>query len=77
MTNKDIDYRDTDVPVVLKDLPTSVRGFCVIGSDYLPIIVINTKMTREQQQRTYEHELHHIMSGEMHDSSYSEYGGAS
>lgn len=63
-----------EYPVVLTSLPVSVRGFCCLGSDYQPIIVINKNMTHEQQLRTYRHELHHIISGEMFDPNYKEYG---
>ena len=64
-----------NIPVVLRSLPSGCRGFCCLGSDYEPIIVINQNMTREQQRKTYQHELRHILSGEMTDPSYNEYGG--
>lgn len=62
------------VPVVLKDLPPHVRGFICLGSDYNPCIVINSRLSREQQQKTYRHELKHLENGEMDNSSYTEYG---
>ena len=65
-----------EVPVVFSNLPPHVRGFCVLGSDYEPIVVINQNMTREQQRKTYDHEMKHINSGEMFDDSYHEYGDA-
>lgn len=64
-----------EVPVVLQPLPSGCRGFCCLGSDYFPIIIINQNMTREQQCKTYRHEMKHIQSGEMFDPSYQEYGG--
>lgn len=64
-----------EVPVVLCDLPARVHGFCCLGSDYNPIIVINQNMTYEQQRKTYFHEMKHINSGEMFDLNYFEYGG--
>ena len=65
-----------DTPIVLKDLPIGVNGFCCLGSDYEPIIVINSRLSREDQLKTYRHEQEHIQSGEMFDENYHEYGGA-
>ena len=63
-----------DVPVVLLDLPPRVRGFVCLGSDYNPCIVINSRLTQEQQLKTYLHEMSHIERGEMDDDDYHEYG---
>ena len=63
----------TDVPVVLKDLPVRIHGFVCLGSDYEPIIIINSRLSREQQQKTYKHELQHIQRGEIYDTEYHEY----
>ena len=64
-----------EIPVILCKLPSGCRGFCCLGSDYEPIIVINKNLTCEQQRKTYRHELEHILSGEMTDPLYREYGG--
>ena len=66
----------TEVPIVLKDLPVDVRGFICLGSDFEPIIVINSRLSREQQLLTYRHELRHLRRGEMFNEEYHEYGGA-
>ena len=66
----------SDVPIVLKDLPPDVRGFVCLGSDYEPIIVINSRMSREQQLETYRHEQNHLKRGDMYNEDYHEYGGA-
>ena len=66
----------SDVPIVLKDLPPDVRGFICLGSDYEPIIVINSRMSREQQLETYRHEQNHLKRGDMYNEDYHEYGGA-
>jgi len=66
----------SDVPIVLKDLPPDVRGFVCLGSDYEPIIVINSRMSREQQLATYRHEKNHLKRGDMYNEDYHEYGGA-
>jgi len=63
------------VPVILKDLPTRVRGFVCLGSDFNPCIIINSRMTVEQQRKTYRHELNHITNGDMDNADYHEYGG--
>ena len=65
---------NNDVPVVLRDLPPNIRGFVCLGSDYNPCIVINSRLTVEQQRRTFDHEMRHIINGEMDDPSYNEYG---
>lgn len=63
-----------EVPVVLLDLPCTVRGFVCLGTDYNPCIVINSRMPAEQQKKTYRHEMNHIIRGDMTDLSYNEYG---
>ena len=52
----------TEIPVILMDLPTTVRGFVSLGSDYQPCIIINARLTKEQQKKTYLHELRHIQN---------------
>lgn len=61
--------------VVLMDLPTSVRGFVFLGDDGEPVIVVNSRLTREANQKTYLHELKHIENGDMYNPDYNEYGG--
>jgi len=65
-----------DNHVILQDLPTSIRGFVFEDDDGEPVIVVNSRLTREQNRRTYEHEKDHIERGEMYDKTYNEYGGA-
>lgn len=68
------DYIDLEqIPVVLLNLPTRIRGFCCLGSDYQPCIVLNARLPQEQRLRTYRHELEHIRKGEMYDAGYNEY----
>ena len=59
--------------VILQDLPTSVRGFVFQGEDGEPVIVVNSRLTREQNRKTYDHERGHIRRGEMNDPNYIEY----
>lgn len=62
------------IPVVLKDLPPRIHGFVCFGSDYNPIIVINSRLTVEQQKKTFWHEMEHILTGQIDDDNYEEYG---
>ena len=64
---------EPDVPIILRDMPTTVRGFCCLGSDYEPCIVINSRLPQEMQIETYKHERGHISRGEMFDEGYVEY----
>jgi len=66
-----------DRPAVLVDLPTSIRGFCYHDNEGESYIVLNARLTREQNLHTFDHEREHIDLGEMYDTSYLEYGGAS
>ena len=64
---------------ILIDLPTKVRGFCTFGSDGMPLIVLNSRLTHEQQRKTYIHELNHIKRGDLWNDEYDdsvEYGDA-
>ena len=62
-----------DIPIVLKDLPVHIRGFVCLGSDYEPVIIINSRLSREQQLRTYMHEMKHIQRDELINDNYHEY----
>ncbi|MBQ1790042.1 MAG: ImmA/IrrE family metallo-endopeptidase [Oscillospiraceae bacterium] len=59
--------------VILQDLPTSVRGFVFQGEDGEPVIVVNSRLTREQNRRTFRHEKKHIKLNELTDPTYNEY----
>ncbi|MBQ1792197.1 MAG: hypothetical protein II008_18620 [Oscillospiraceae bacterium] len=60
-------------PALLVNLPTSVRGFCFHDDDGEPHIVLNARLTREQNRKTYDHEREHIDRGEMFEPNYTEY----
>ena len=60
--------------VILQDLPTSVRGFVFLGDDGEPVIIVNSRLTREANRLTYRHERRHIERGELHEPTYHEYG---
>lgn len=57
----------------LVDLPTSVRGFCYHDEDGEVYIVLNARLTHEQNRKTYLHEQAHIVNGDMYNINYSEY----
>lgn len=61
------------VPTFLQDLPGTIRGFTMLGADYEPIIILNSRLSVEQQRKTYRHEMNHITSGEIDDDGYFEY----
>lgn len=64
-----------DDRAILADLPTSIRGFVYHDDDGEPVIVVNARLTREQNQKTWFHEKRHIERGELNDTTYYEYGG--
>ena len=59
----------------LADLPTSVRGFVYHDDDGEIYIVLNSRLSHEQNLSTYFHELKHISRGDLDDPNYHEYGG--
>ena len=59
--------------VILQDLPISVRGFVFSGEDGEPVIVLNSRLTREANRRTFRHEKDHIQRDELHDLTFHEY----
>ena len=58
---------------IIIDLPTKVKGFCYLDSTGTPVIALNARMTWEIQRKTYDHELLHILRGELTDITYKEY----
>jgi hypothetical protein len=58
---------DDEYPVVLADMPASIKGYvCKIGDDI--VIVINARLSHEQQQIEYIHEVEHIQTGDIYRS---------
>ena len=49
-----------EIHTVLTDMPTTIGGFVRKNADFSHTIVINAKLTRERQLKTYKHELEHI-----------------
>lgn len=63
---------DEDRPVVLANLPTTIRGFVFHDDDGEPVVVVNARLTHEQNVLTYEHEKKHIDRGDMYNMDYHE-----
>lgn len=59
----------------LADLPTSVRGFVYHDDDGEMYIVLNSRLSHEQNLSTFVHELKHIRRGDLDNTNYQEYGG--
>ena len=59
--------------VILQDLPTTVRGYCFHDDDGEAFVVLNARLTREQNIKTYDHEQDHIRRGDMYEQTYEEY----
>ena len=59
--------------VVLANLPTSIRGYCYLDSNGDPVIVLNARLTREQNRKTWTHEQQHIARGDLYETGYNEY----
>ena len=58
---------------ILMDLPTSVRGLVFHDDAGDPVIVLNARLTREQNRKTYDHEKKHVKNNELTDPNYIEY----
>ena len=53
-----------NVFVKLIELPTTVRSFVVVNKDQTYTILLNCKLSHEQNLISYEHELNHIKNGD-------------
>lgn len=60
-------------PARLMNLPTSVKGICFHDNDGEAYVILNARLTREQNRMTYDHEQEHIDRGDLWDPNYIEY----
>jgi hypothetical protein len=60
-------------PARLMNLPTSVKGICFHDNDGEAYVILNARLTREQNRTTYDHEQAHIARGDLWDQNYDEY----
>lgn len=63
-----------DQPARMADMPTSVRGFTFHDDEGEEFVVLNSRLTWEQNRQTYDHEMEHIRLKELDDPDYKEYG---
>ena len=76
LSTQEVTHMSEQRPATLVDLPTTVRGFCYHDDNGEEYVVVNARLTREQNRRTYDHEKRHIDRGDMLNEDYHEYGGA-
>ena len=53
-----------NIYVVYADMPVSVRSYVVVNADESYTIVINSRLSYEQNLVSYNHELYHILNGD-------------
>lgn len=46
------------------ELPTTIRSFVVANKDMTYTVILNSKLSREQNLLSYQHELDHILKGD-------------
>ncbi len=51
-----------DYNIILKDMPTTVKAATVTNSDGTFTIIINSKLNYEQQCKSFQHEILHIIN---------------
>ena len=61
------------IEALLMDLPTSVRGFVYHDDDGTAHIILNARLSHEQNITTYLHELRHIRRGDLDNLNFHEY----
>ena len=62
-----------NIRVVPQNLPCTVRGFVVQDDMDGYCIIVNARLSQDQQRKTVKHELDHIRNGEVGDPAYVEY----
>ena len=62
-----------DRPAKLVDLPTTVRGFCYHDDDGEEFVILNSRLTHEANQHTWDHEREHIRRGDLCNTPFREY----
>lgn len=62
-----------NVYVNLYDLPAAVRSFVVCNADQTYTIVLNSRLSREQNLISYWHEIGHIKNGDYEKQSSADF----
>lgn len=57
----------------LMNLPQGVKGFVCHDDDGEAIIVLNSRLSREQNKKTYAHERRHVLREDLDNVDYREY----
>lgn len=52
------------INVLYADMPPRIKAYTVKCSDLSYTIVLNSKLSKEQNERSYWHELSHIQNGD-------------
>lgn len=53
-----------DVNCIFVDMPTSIKAYTISNKDDSYTVVLNSKLTREQNMISYHHEMKHIENGD-------------
>lgn len=59
-----IDLTEPITNTIYCALPTTIRSYVVANNDFTYTIVLNSKLSHEQNLLSYKHELFHIMNGD-------------
>lgn len=60
-------YQSENIVVVYMNLPYSVNGFTLYNAaEGFYTIVLNSRLSYQEQIKTYEHELRHIKNGDFY-----------
>ena len=52
------------INVVYADMPTRIRSYVVANADTSYTIILNSKLSHEQNLKSYYHEIEHIKNGD-------------
>lgn len=53
-----------DINVLYADMPTTIRSYVVNNKDMSYTIILNSRLSHEQNVVSYQHELNHIFNGD-------------
>ena len=54
----------SDINVLYADMPTAIRSYVVSNTDMTYTVVLNSRLSHEQNLISYTHELKHINDGD-------------
>lgn len=53
-----------DINTIYSDMPAAIRSYVIYNRDMSYTIVLNSRLSHEQNLRSYAHELAHIKNGD-------------